>query len=327
MKKIATIFCFFCCCSGYAQTPQVFKGGIGDGIGKGNYTQNSIAFQTGGEGDGWTNGLYAQNSISFWKGGEGDGWHKDNYTQNSISFWKGGEGDGWHKDNYTQNSISFWKGGIGDGWAKDSVMQQSVDIWSGGIGDGWASTYIPLSALPVNMLSFTGVQLNKQHFLKWSTSSETNTDYFDVERSPNNSRYTFVGKVNAAGFSTTPKNYYLTDASPLPGNNFYRLKMFDKDGQFKYSNIVLLKVLKDKTSVAIFPNPTASLLNIQLSGDTDGSPVYLTVFDVQGKRIYQNMLKKDNLAVQVDVSKYPAGTYTLNISNNAEQTTIKFIKQ
>ena len=45
---------------------------------------------------------------------------------------------------------------------------------------------LPASAsLPIELIDFTGTLSNKQVKLKWSTSSEINCDYYEIERSSN----------------------------------------------------------------------------------------------------------------------------------------------
>ncbi len=47
-----------------------------------------------------------------------------------------------------------------------------------------------------------------------------------------------IGTVKAKGFFFHDDQLFLTDKSPLDGTGYYRLKMVDLDGKFKYSRTV-----------------------------------------------------------------------------------------
>jgi len=96
--------------------------------------------------------------------------------------------------------------------------------------------------LPIELLVFAGYNEESVNVLEWTTASEFNSDYFDVERSLSGENYKSIGKVTAAGFSSTEKKYSLTDFSPDHGLNYYRLKRGDLDATFTYSNILLIRL-------------------------------------------------------------------------------------
>lgn len=121
---------------------------------------------------------------------------------------------------------------------------------------------------PIHLLSFEGVKQASSVQLKWQTSSEQNTKYFDVEFSNSGSLWSSIGKVNAAGISTTTRNYALLHNSPVDGTNYYRLKQFDKDGNFVYSNILAIKFTIIGLHIgAVYPNPFLDKIKIDISSD------------------------------------------------------------
>lgn len=311
----------------------IFTGGNGDGFGNGISVRPAIdLFFTGGSGDGWNNLKSARPRVdSLFTGGTGDGWNNLQSARPLVdSLFAGGNGDGW----YTATSVrpivdTIFSGGNGDGWSDKKSAISSVDsLFKGGRGDGWASNYINLTPLPVQLLFFTGEQRNGQHILTWKTSLEINSDHFSVERKAGNSNtFNSIGIVAAAGNSAVPKQYSLVDVTPVTGNNFYRLLLSDKDGRSTYSNIVLLRLLKDKSILSVFPNPTATSIHIQLAGAIDGSNVKLELFDAAGKLVSNSNLKKDNTTLSVDVSRFAKGIYTLRITENGETTAVSFVKQ
>ncbi|MBI2968940.1 MAG: hypothetical protein HYY40_14155 [Bacteroidetes bacterium] len=96
--------------------------------------------------------------------------------------------------------------------------------------------------LPVELLSFTATCLGEKAYLQWTTVSESNNDYFTIERlttdlsSDEDGNWIRVGTVKGAGNSSTIRNYFFTDEShPSPfgegqGVGFYRLSQTDFDG-------------------------------------------------------------------------------------------------
>lgn len=310
-----------------AQPPNnaIFGGGSGDGWNFNSFTGASGNIFLGGNGDGWHNSSFAINSNSIFLGGSGDGW---NYNSNNVtanSIFSGGDGDGWNNSSFNPPPNSIFTGGIGDGWHYNNFSLAPNSIFNGGVGDGWANVIYPLGPLPVTLLSFTGEQQGKTNLLKWVTSQEINTSHFELERSANANSYSVIKSVLAAGISSTAKNYLSVDEHPFAGNNFYRLKMIDADGKYKYSNVVLLRVLNNDVRLSVFPNPAADKLNIAISSSTNIAQIQLNVFDNAGKLITQQSVTNNN-GITLDVSQYAAGVYLLKIKYNDKEETIRFVK-
>ncbi|MEM9921718.1 MAG: right-handed parallel beta-helix repeat-containing protein, partial [Bacteroidota bacterium] len=97
-----------------------------------------------------------------------------------------------------------------------------------------------LIALPVELMAFNatfdptteGVDLN------WTTATEVNAAYFDIESSPKGRVFQAVGRLSAFGNSQAQTKYHFKDGQALKGERYYRLKQVDADGSFVYSPIV-----------------------------------------------------------------------------------------
>ncbi len=290
--------------------------------------QNSAIFK-GGTADGWSSQNRIQSSSSICKGGGGDGWSSLNFAQASSSIFKGGEGDGWSSLNIVQSSVSIFKGGFGDGWDSKKYIQANSGIFKGGGGDGWASTYRPLGALPVTLLSFTAEKQAKASLLKWQTSKEEGSDHFDVERSLDALSFVRIGAVAATGNSSATSSYSFTDPQPLKGYNYYRLKQVDKSGAFVYTPVRL--VMFDAMTLTIFkayPVPVTALLTIELPTQIQSENVVINVSNAVGVMVQQIKLsgnRADNRKV-LNLTTLPAGTYVVQVSSagfNGSQVIIK----
>lgn len=285
---------------------------------------NNAIFK-GGAGDGWHFNSFTGAANNIFLGGSGDGWNYNSNTITANSIFTGGFGDGWHNSSFNPTPNSIFTGGIGDGWNYNKFSLAPNSIFTGGIGDGWAKIIYPLGPLPVTLLSFTGEQQGKTNLLKWVTSQEINTSHFELERSANANSFSVIKSVLAAGNSSIAINYLSADEHPFTGNNFYRLKMVDADGKYKYSNVVLLRMLDNDVLLSVFPNPTADKLNIALSSSTNIAQIQLQVFDNAGKLVTQQSVSNNN-GITLDVSNYSSGVYLLKIMYSGKEETIRFVK-
>ncbi len=116
-------------------------------------------------------------------------------------------------------------------------------ICSGSIGFGplFCPTFSDFSPLPVTWLYFFG-SYNEQLGavqLSWATATEINSSHFEVEQSYDGEQYDFIGRLPAAGYSTTAKRYTAIDDHPGTVN-YYRIKQVDWDGDFSYSNTIVV---------------------------------------------------------------------------------------
>jgi hypothetical protein len=114
------------------------------------------------------------------------------------------------------------------------------------------------STLPVRLISFTGNYRDQSTNLNWETENQENFDHFEIERGTNGAQFTAIGSKAALAGNTSRLGYsYSDDLGNVNGSVFYyRLKIVDKDGQFKYSNVIMIrKESKSINGVAINPNP------------------------------------------------------------------------
>jgi len=147
--------------------------------------------------------------------------------------------------------------------------------------------------LPIELLSFNATPCQSHVCLDWATATETNNDYFIIEKTRDGNTFEFVAKVNGAGNSNTVKDYSAIDNSPYSGVSYYRLKQTDFNGDYKYSD--LRKVNFDNSVPSIFtlnvyPNPGAgNAINFAINTDK-GKEVLVVVYDVTGREAYSKIL-------------------------------------
>ncbi len=177
------------------------------------------------------------------------------------------------------------------------------------------------SPLAVEYLHFLAEEKNETILLEWATASEENNARFEVEWSEDGSSFDYIGRVEGQGTSFSIQNYKFIHATPLKGDNYYRLKQIDFNGNFEYSNIVVVRKLNTlKKDVSVFPNPTQRTLNI--TKPTEQSTIL--IFDIN-----RTLLKSfDNIdrAISIDTDDLPAGTYFISIHTQNDIIFKNFVK-
>ncbi len=146
------------------------------------------------------------------------------------------------------------------------------------------------SPLPVELLTFTAESLNNSIVLLWSTATEVNNDYFEVQRSENGEQFKSVGTVKGAGNSSKELNYEFTDLQPIDNLSYYRLKQVDFDGDYKYSDVISVSHNGGQIrllSLSIFPNPTfASDINFKITAPDPNENIDIQILDLSGRSYY-----------------------------------------
>ena len=171
--------------------------------------------------------------------------------------------------------------------------------------------------LSVGLLNFTAAPVNRTVKLDWQTTSELNSNYFEVQTSIDGTKWNKIGTVAAAGTSTTERDYSLIHTNPINGLNYYRLKQVDLDGSFKYSVIRTVK-FGDKTEIYIMPNPTTD--NVFIISGTVGTVKSVSVYSMDGRILQQ--INNYTYVKAIDLSRYAPSTYLLRVTNNDGTTQV-----
>jgi hypothetical protein len=174
--------------------------------------------------------------------------------------------------------------------------------------------------LPVELSSFMAIPSGRNANLVWRTASESNTSYFEIERSYGSTiSWEKVGTVKAAGTSTKAKDYSFTDNKLNTGKYFYRLKVVDLDGTYRYSSEVENKVdaPKNYSISQNYPNPFNPSTRIEFQLQSD-SKVVLELYSMTGEKKAE-LLNADRTAgyysidVQANALGLPSGVYIYRI--------------
>ncbi len=172
---------------------------------------------------------------------------------------------------------------------------------------------MPVNLLPVELLYFRGKVVGNDNVLDWSTASEKNTAVFILERSNDGSNFMQIGSVRAAGNSSIQRFYQTTDAN-APVNAYYRLRILDNDGTYKFSDIIYLERIKGSVSIVnLYPNPTSGTVTVAYETVEANTTVSITLLDAIGQLITTQKITaaKGINTLPMDLSNLPSGVYTV----------------
>jgi hypothetical protein len=182
------------------------------------------------------------------------------------------------------------------------------------------------SLLPIELYSFKPEFVNDNLVrLDWITETESNSDFFEVEKTIDGSVFTSVGRIKSSGNSTSDKNYYLFDSEPfLEGVSYYRLKQFDLNGVSQTYQLVSVVGPKSE-HFHIYPNPAFTEINIELPKHT--GEISLEVYNPMGIKVYEFRDNNHSDFYTIDVKSLETGIYILKVVSNGRVLTQHFIKK
>lgn len=172
--------------------------------------------------------------------------------------------------------------------------------------------------LPIELIRFAGNCADGQVEVTWTTASETNNDFFTVQRSIDGVTFEDVVIVDGAGNSSTIINYSAIDYNPYGGTSYYRLKQTDFDGASKYSDVVAVScgnAATDFNLVNAYDQGNGTMAVVFNAGDNELYTV--TLYDIIGKQITETTGKaySGKNQINIAVGDLARGIYMVNLKN------------
>ncbi|MCF8296823.1 MAG: lamin tail domain-containing protein [Saprospiraceae bacterium] len=187
--------------------------------------------------------------------------------------------------------------------------------------------------LPVELLKFNAEYLNNQVEISWSTASETNNDYFTIEKSIDASNWKFIINVKGAGNSNSINEYSTIDDDKISGTIYYRLKQTDYDGKFKYYPPVAVNVLSHESEILIStvsPNPFRNDFSIKFDA-TSKEAVIVLLYNIRGQLVFSETItptEGSNEYQYTDSENLSNGYYLLTLKQSGKYTKgLKLLKR
>lgn len=177
------------------------------------------------------------------------------------------------------------------------------------------------ASLPVKLNSFTSFNHFNQTHLHWSTVSELNNDYFEVEFSKDGYVFTPVGRVRGYGNSSDLREYAYIHENRNVKVAYYRLKQVDYDGQYEYSKILKVSFSDyEFRQIKLSPNPAQEMLRIEGMEDTTFS---IEVSDYLGRilKVFPYTSYSD-----INITDLNPGMYWIKIKSETTVQDLPFLK-
>jgi Secretion system C-terminal sorting domain len=178
--------------------------------------------------------------------------------------------------------------------------------WSGG------------GPLPINLSEFVVTNNGCTASLNWKTSSEQNSDRFEIEVSTGtNPVYGIVSTVLAAGNSSTTKSYQYSFPMQTGVVYYFRIKMIETTGSFTYSKVEYRSCSKAGGGITIGPNPTSDYFTVR--GMETGKN-QIVVYGSNGQIVKKQ--ETGQTQQDVDISYLAPGIYMVKITSEAGNTVV-----
>lgn len=188
---------------------------------------------------------------------------------------------------------------------------------------------VQFGVLPIKFGEFSVANKNDNTILSWATYSEQDAAYFEIKKSIDGfvSDKTTVGKVSAAGNSSTRRQYGFSEKINTSPVNFYRIKMVDQNGSFVYSEILSVKGTKN-VFVLVRSNPFTDKINLTIQSNAKDNAV-ITVTDLNGRNVATSSAKLVQGVNTISVNNLQnlsKGVYFVQVSALSEIYKFKLLK-
>lgn len=188
----------------------------------------------------------------------------------------------------------------------------TFDAYSQVLAEGSFAKSSGLIILASNILNFSANRQGDK--VKLWLGLDKNADYssFEIERSSDGTAFETIGHVKKAELAGK-QDLSFTDASPLQGVAYYRIKAVEKNGNSMYTKTIAITNTGGNNSYTITPNPAHDYINIKATGMAE--KVDVKIFDAAGKLVRKAM--DQSLAtdknIKIPVSDLTAGNYFIEI--------------
>jgi len=180
--------------------------------------------------------------------------------------------------------------------------------------------------LAIELLHLEGVAESRQNVIYWSTASETENAYFDLQISSDGKSFESVAKIEGAGNSSLINKYYHIHET-TESLTYYRLVSVSFNAEKAHSEVISISRLSDKeTYKKLYPNPASDFLNVELEL-AENELVILTVLSVDGSKLWQQNVKLEQgrRTQNIPTEDFPVGPYILEVEGERTRFAQRFI--
>ena len=191
-------------------------------------------------------------------------------------------------------------------------------------------SFVPCApdALPIEIKSFKADVISSNLIkLNWETASETNNNYFVLERSIDAANFYAFDSIKSKGNSESSSIYEYMDEYPFLGDFYYRLKQVDFDGKSRYVGLINVNNPgKNNLRLQFYKNTNQSQYIFKYYSQTVES-YQVTIISTDGKIIKQEKINasEGNNEYTLNYVGLSQGVYVVCFQNSYEQYISRFI--
>ncbi len=166
--------------------------------------------------------------------------------------------------------------------------------------------------LPFQLTQFDAAWTSQGVELRWTSVQEESVQAYAIERSPDATRWSRIGEVEAIRAPGREKRYRFTDRQPLPGTGYYRLFSIEPSGPGQYSHILTVRQ-QSRTgldAISLFPNPSSGQVILHVGAGVT-APMQVSFQSADGKFIRTQPLQRGENRIACD--QWPRGYYFVSV--------------
>ncbi len=198
----------------------------------------------------------------------------------------------------------------------------SVDFTTASPTPRSSAFVLPISTVQI----FTANKTSSTSSLNWFINCNTNAVTIDVERSANGRNFDRIFSQTATQERCSAA-FTFTDAQPLKGVNYYRLKVTNIDGEVSYSGVASTRFGGSEPIKAV---PTIASNDVQIFYEAAAAGISTwIVYDANGRAVRKTdaSLTKGQNAVRINLSNLNKGQYQISgITASGKTETVQIIK-
>jgi hypothetical protein len=171
-------------------------------------------------------------------------------------------------------------------------------------------------ALPIRIIYFDATAINEKKIkLQWDIANPEEANAFIVEKLDAYNNWVDLTSVEPiAGIH----HYEYFDNAPAPGDNIYRLKLFDKNNHAIYS-VQKRVVIKFRNAFTVYPNPASNKIIIKVMS---GQNATARLTDITGREIRTVITNTSSSSIEILLPRVDPGLYLVYVNNYVEKILI-----
>ncbi len=181
------------------------------------------------------------------------------------------------------------------------------------------------TVLAADIIQFQGRLRDEHTFLSWQTTQDESISYYDVERSEDGATFLPLSSIPSSRIANAQYTY--TDPEIHNGLRYYRIKMYNNEGLYKYSNIIPISK-KLELDISRLENPFTGRIQGRIISPIDGQ-ASIRLLNTDGKQIQQwkKFLRKGSNDTDLELQTLPQGVYLITVEVNRQVVRRKLIRR